>query len=168
MVPPYSCPRSQPTPISPAHCTSMPPPRSQPGQGSADPKHCLCTFPAGKAASAGQASHKNLCTSELPGWLGRGGHRGRRSSCGWRDRAQPIFSCMVSARLCPGSCQAQGGPPRCHDPQGQWLLFPCKSGGNIISLRALPLDNVWVETARDDSYKSCFFRKTREKSRGVV
>lgn len=87
---------------------------------------------------------------------------GLRGYCGWRGTAPPIFFCVVSVRF----CQAQGGPPWCQAPQGQWLLFPCKSGRKKISSRALQLNVVWVETARDDSHKSCFFRKTREKILG--
>lgn len=125
----------------------------QPGQGPTVPKCYLCTLPI----------------SFTPGAAGVAGQRrvpGRRVLCRCKGTVQPIFSPVISARLCPGSCQAQGGPPWCHGPQG--CLSPCKSGWNIISSRALVPSIVWVETARDDSHKSCFFRKTREKSRGVV
>lgn len=40
-----------------------------------------------------------------------------------------------------------GRVPSVPQSQGQELLFPCKSGANKISLRALLLSIIWVETA---------------------
>lgn len=131
----------------------------QPGQGPADPKCYLCTFPSRRAAGLGPAADSIFYTWGC--WGGWAEASARVESLPWIQRTvQPVFSPVISARLCPGSCQTQGGPPRF--PR---LLSPHRSGWNMISSRALVPSIVWVETTRDDSHKSCFFRRTREKKK---
>lgn len=57
-----------------------------------------------------------------------------------------------------------GRGPSVPQSQGQKLLFPCKSGGNQISSRALPLSIILVETAWITHINLASFGKQQKKA----